>query len=731
MLGDQLIKDEKIALTEIIKNSYDADSLWVKISFENFGEDYQKQEDSKIVIEDAGHGMSEEVLRKHWLNPATPSKLKKRKHPTTLLGRTIQGEKGIGRFSLLKLGATITVITKEEKSSEEYVVIYDFSRFDEDFLGINGDVDSALYLDELKVKLERRAPEVFIEQTIDLGHRTVTKPTKGTKIIVSHLKGEWSEEKIASISNDIKKLEPIFLDDKSVEDPHAFSTYFYVNNQYKPFREDYLERLNELRESSTVIRIKDGRFDQQKMLFSFKENGVDKVLNLEDSVLGGLKIFERADGFKTFEEYLKKRKGVSCGPFEFSFDIFDFNAQAESKYRLSTKGKEIIRNHRIYLYRDGIRVYPYGEPNDDWLRVDAYRGTISAGKFLSNDQVVGYVFITQKDNPNLKDKTNREGLIEEGYSTEFFITLLKLFLAYVRSKPYERYRINVRKEREGERKKEKAYQPKSVQQLISELRLQYKNSKALDNSIDELEKQCKIERTFLVNRAEKTEDLAGVGLAVEAATHDINMYISKAISGLEGIAKDLGYVDRKIEDLIEEIREVRSVLLQVLTQLTDVQVLFRSTKQRRKNISVDSIITKIVRIFKRIMDKENIEYETRIIGPPLIAYTTDAVLLQLLLNLLDNSIYWLKLTSQPHKKILIILNGNDKSMVIADNGPGINDDDEPYIFEAFYSGKGEIGRGLGLYIAKQILLRHNYKIELINENREKVLSGANFRVLFS
>ena len=40
MLGNQLIKDERIALIELIKNSYDADANWVKVTFENFGEKY-------------------------------------------------------------------------------------------------------------------------------------------------------------------------------------------------------------------------------------------------------------------------------------------------------------------------------------------------------------------------------------------------------------------------------------------------------------------------------------------------------------------------------------------------------------------------------------------------------------------------------------------------------------------------------------------------------------------
>jgi len=68
MLGDQLIKNELIALIELIKNSYDADASWVKVSFIDFQPDYSLTKTSKIVIEDDGCGMNEEILRKHWLN---------------------------------------------------------------------------------------------------------------------------------------------------------------------------------------------------------------------------------------------------------------------------------------------------------------------------------------------------------------------------------------------------------------------------------------------------------------------------------------------------------------------------------------------------------------------------------------------------------------------------------------------------------------------------------------
>lgn len=101
-----------------------------------------------------------------------------------------------------------------------------------------------------------------------------------------------------------------------------------------------------------------------------------------------------------------------------------------------------------------------------------------------------------------------------------------------------------------------------------------------------------------------------------------------------------------------------------------------------------------------------------------------------MLFLFDNAIYWLNTIDIPHKKIDITLDGRDCKLIFSDNGPGVKEDSLPYIFEPFYSGKGEEGRGLGLYIARQLLERNAYTIEYADLKSDKKLSGANFVVNF-
>ena len=82
------------------------------------------------------------------------------------------------------------------------------------------------------------------------------------------------------------------------------------------------------------------------------------------------------------------------------------------------------------------------------------------------------------------------------------------------------------------------------------------------------------------------------------------------------------------------------------------------------------------------------------------------------------------------RRVTITLDGTSQEIIFSDNGNGVMKEDIPYIFDAFFSGKGEEGRGLGLYIAKRLLNRYRYDIEVITNPAEMVEKGANFRISF-
>lgn len=761
MLGDQLIRNEQVALSELIKNSYDADASWVKVTFEGFDHDFKAGPKAKIIVEDDGHGMSADVIENHWVNPATPMKLlgKTNGKQKTALGRIIQGEKGIGRFALLKLGRDIRMVTRPADSPTENIVELKLAQFDENFL----QGEQAMFLDEIELQFEARTPAtVIVEGKVDLGGRQAIRRPHGTRIEISPPVGAWTRGKVEKVFEDLSRLQSIFIgapaEDEAPEDQDVdasdasdpkvaskdgdatstdaveldppgkddFAVYIYRNKVYEPLGSDLRERLSVLLQENTVFRI-EGRFDEAKEAFEFDLDGQQHELALTDSDLTGLAVFR---------EYLKRRGldpdqaellRTMCGSFGFSFYVFDFSTDAKGKLQLDKSDKDLIKNHRIYLYRDGIRVYPYGDPDDDWLLIDVRRGTVRASEFLSNDQVVGFVNISQAENELLRDKTSREGLVDTGQAVDDFRSLLQTFLAWVRKTPYNLYRQRTKKSGDVD-----VFKSGKVQSLIDEA---VSAASAEDvpspvrEKITEANRQYKAERRYLVQRAENTEHLAGVGLSVEAASHDLMLAMQRVMAAIDKlIVLCDGDAPLDREALSAELLAMRGLLSFIQSQLADMQLLFRSTKQRRKDIRVLDLIEKVTKIFATLLQRHNIEVRLETVGSPLVAKTTDAVLLQLLLNLFDNAIYWLQAAPQP-REIEIMLDGNEGVLTFADNGPGFREEDVPYVFEPFFSGKGEDGRGLGLYIARQLLERHEYTIEVATKE-QRILKGANLVVSF-
>lgn len=725
MLGDQLIKNELIALVELIKNSYDADASWVKVSFIDFAPDYSLTATSKIIIEDDGCGMDADILKKHWLNPATPDKLRRKAiNAKTEKGRILQGEKGIGRFAIFKLGKTIKITTRRQRQDDEgrfidegddveNTLVYDFSKYDDNFLKENGQ-DKDLFLENLQVEFSQASPTTIVSKDIILGTTKRMRKPYGTIIEISNLKTKWTAPRVARVQSEVGKLQPIFSQDTYGD----FGVWIYKDNQLHESQDRYKEQLQNCLENKSVFKVTHGRYSSTDNIISFKINGQDVRLGFKDSDISGLKQFEK---FNT-PEYK-----TECGSFRFEFYIFDFNVDSEnpSKYFLDKDDKKIIREHRIYLYRDGLRVMPYGDPEDDWLRIDIARGTIRADEFLSNDQVVGCVYISQEENPKLIDKTNREGLIEDGRALDDFITILQLILKYLRKKPFAQYLIDKQRKKEIDRIKRGR-----PSELIETAKKQYADDQKTLTFLKSFERSYKKEKKVLEDRINKTENLAAVGLSIETASHDVMLFIRKTLENQDSLIRDLmagGEIDR--QELLTRLTLIRGNLSMVETQMKDVQLLFPSTKSRTKNINVKEIIDKVNGLYKRAFNDNKIFVDFDVTERPLIVKTTDAVLLQVFINLFDNSLYWLK-TVDRERRIRISIDGNKQRLIFSDNGPGIKDDDVNYVFEAFYSGKGEEGRGLGLYIAKQLLDRYDYSIDLAEFSKDKVLCGANFILEF-
>lgn len=738
MLGEQLIKNEQIALAELIKNSYDADAEWVKVRFVDFGFDEKKKEifktkDSKIIIEDNGCGMSMDVIEDSWMNPATPNKKTRENEEiktTPKKHRIIQGEKGIGRFAILKLGRDIKITTRPEGQNTEYVIDYNLSQYDDDFLtkkeeGKDEVIEQKIYIDDISIPVSEQKPIVLVDRKVIVNNSVFEhRNNQGTIIEISNLKGEWSFDKIKKVNAESQKLESIFekiFSEKKKED--LFEIGFECNSERLLYSDEAIKELSSLLDNSAVLKITNGSYSEKDGCFTYKLNNVPYALSLKDSQISGLTVFKERFAEKNLFDEIEIRN-TTCGDFKFNFFVFDFAADKESAYYLDKRDKETIKEHRIYLYRDHIRVAPYGDPDNDWLEIDKKRGVGRAGDYLSNDQVVGFVDISKQGNPRLKDKTNREGLIEEGNATRDFIVLLHSFLLFIRQHAYRQYQERVKQQKEQQINKLKVVdnQFSRLKESIGE------NTKAI-SAYNDLYRFYQIEKKFYQNRLDNTEDLAAVGLSVETASHDMSMMLTKGVDAIDNLIKDIDGGVLTDEQVENELHSIRGMFSFVKDQMRDIQLMFKSSKQRRRPIRFEDLLGKVEKIYKRTLNREHIEYSLIKTGSPIVAKCTDAVILQLLINLFDNAVYWLGAPDIVEKKITITLDGEKQQVVFSDNGPGIRDDDKPFIFEAFYSGK-EDGRGLGLYIARQLLQRMGYSISLAEIPSEQILSGANFVINF-
>lgn len=725
MLGDQLIKNEQVALTELVKNAYDADASFCNVRFINFTEDERNTNNSCISVEDDGYGMSYNIITKHFLNPATPIKKIGTELRKSKKGRICQGEKGIGRFSMLKLGKVITIISKEKENPIIHKVLFDFQKYDEDFL-TELEKSKEIFLDDIIIKYDN----------VDINSLpkdcSIVQNGHGTIIKVESLKGNWNEEKIRQLSNDMTRFTPFEVDDDDIVDNKDFSINILVNDQLKDYKNDDLENIKNIVFNKALYKVKGEYLQGEKILtFSYVEaNKKPQTVNINLSSEGaqdkasldfkGLTVYR-----KELSKYFDCASTTTCGSFKFQFYIFNFKANPSEPYGLSAVEKDKIRNHRVFLYRDDIRVQPYGSVDDDWLQIDRKRAADKAGKMFSNDQLFGQIKITKANNNNLVDKTSREGIIEDNDSFNQLITIVRGLLVYFRTKIYQNYIFTEQKKKEIKNNTQE-----KVKTKFKELKETLKDDTKALNVLNEIEKEFDKQEEVYKTRLDTAERLAGVGLSVEAASHDIMLTIDRLKDNIHQTFIDTS--SPMFADLtkIHKNSEMAEGLIGlVYMKMKDLQQLFVSSKQRPKLTNVIDIVKKIQSIYAKQYDDCGIKVEYEVVGSPVKAKIIDAVLYQVFINLFDNALYWLKYIDV-ERKVKIKFDGFTQSIIFSDNGIGISEDDAPFVFEAFYSGKGDEGRGLGLYIAQKLLNRYDYDISLLLKNYEKIQNGANFLLSF-
>ena len=321
MLGDQLIKNETIALTELVKNAYDADADFCDVKFINFNSDKSNNVNSIIEISDNGYGMSKEIITKHFLNPATPIKKTGQELRKSQKGRICQGEKGIGRFSMLKLGKKVTVFSKEQGSSIVHSITFDFVNYDEEFLFKDGK-GSDIFLDEIGIDYSSCDVTDFEQNT------SIHKFNQGTIIRIEHLKGEWNADKIQNFAEDMLRFSPFEINETQVVKNRDFVTNIYINGEEDDYQQTALTRIEDIIYNKALYKV-EGKYDEQQKLISFSYTEANArtnqiVIFLADNApeerntidFKGITFYD-----KYVSQYFKGDNITSCGGFQYEFYI--------------------------------------------------------------------------------------------------------------------------------------------------------------------------------------------------------------------------------------------------------------------------------------------------------------------------------------------------------------------------------------------------------------------------
>jgi signal transduction histidine kinase len=409
------------------------------------------------------------------------------------------------------------------------------------------------------------------------------------------------------------------------------------------------------------------------------------------------------------------------GDISFSFYVYDLRPKSQV---LNKRQKDFINTHNVFVFRDGIRVYPFGEKDYDWLELSQRRATEKAGWYYNVNQIIGFVYITGKGNPKLKDTTSRYGMMDvDGAYQDFQALTLGALNA-------------MKAESDLDIAKDEIVKKQNLPSASDNLKIAYAsltNEIIKENNPRLLETANQFLQTYdrhsaLINeRLETYEDLAGLGLAVEKSSHDAIMVLGK----LFGTMRDLrlaierkGCLQPPIDGLLEDMKGAVDI---VYNEMQIIQPLFRQSRRTKSIVNVKEVVEKTIRYFRHDLSGDiNVDIQTQ---GDLLIHTAQGLVLQVLINLIDNAIFWLKEKGPSDKKILIRVNGFSQTVLVADNGIGIDSELSQPIFEAFFSRK-DSGRGLGLYIVRELLARIGASITLVNGAAEKALPGANFLIQF-
>ncbi len=703
-IGRDLIKDEFAAIAELVKNAYDADSPDIEISIlgRHTGQGFT------ITIKDHGHGMSRDTVINKWLVPSTNDKEIRKYSPN---GRIMQGRKGIGRYAASILGKDILLETVSPEGQKTTVYV-EWSSF-----------ETSQYLDDVEILVDT-------EDTLD---------SPSTSLMITSDKDYnfiWSSNKIIKLKYELKKLiPPQIVEISQLENDISDNTNDVFNIELIT-EEDISGKKKTVRDNIQPFPIFD-LFDY-RVYGSLYQTGkgrfiysVQKARNVSSEIIE-----------------LDLGKPTDCGDLKFDIRVYDREPESinmlierglktdDGNYVSNLEARQILNQYNgIGVYRNGFRIRPMGDPDNDWLELNKSR-VQNPSLRIGSDQVIGYVHIQSEDRSGLIEKSARDGLKDNNSFTSLK-NISKIVISILEARRFEfRQRTGLSRQiLKVERELEKLF---SFEEVKKEIRNRLKKGGVDTQTTEEIisliseDEARKNEASEQIRRAVAIyQGQATLGKIINVVFHEgrgpLLFFKSKIPDFMKMHETYFSNHDYLLQKKILKIADSTLINSDILVKLFNrIEPLSIRKKGKKPYIHLYDFMLRIKSVFEETA-KTN-EIDINIYGKPNFDFPIwEQDLYAIFVNLLDNSIYWMVNKLSKTKKISIdIKTDNDRLLCIdySDTGPGI----EPYllksgvIFEPEFTTKPD-GMGLGLTIAGEAANRNGLELHALESD-----SGAYFRI---
>lgn len=645
---------------------------------------------NRIEIIDTGDGMSLTDLREVFLRIGTRSRLEGDGTHHYV------GGKGIGRLSTMRLADHLTVVTTKAGEARQSVLDIDWNRFSH---------ASAELLEDVVIK-----PEPGAVKEDPSG--------QGTSIVLKSLKADWDHARVERMAR--RQLDRLF-------DPFGKKARYPIVIEVNslPVRiPTFDRRLLEEAQARVIVNYFIDVEDQPNFSFTIEYLAYNRTLTVvwtEADILG-----------ITSEEDVSLASMRAVGSFTAHFHWFNRQKlSAVDGVGTRTKVRDMVNHwaNGLLMYRDGFRVNPYGAPDDDWLGVDV-KALGSSGYKVNRKQLIGAVNITAVANPLLIDQTNREGLRSNEERTILTVLLRKLITEDFR---------NFLNAVEREEKAKKTLDAKDTTVFLDTVSGRVRGTlkkltslldpaaredvQFLDATFTELEERLRAAREAITSAEREQRDLvnlAGIGLLVEIVSHELGRvarHTLELVTGLE--RKSLPTSVLATFDVVE------SQMLVIRRRLDMLDPLSPSGRNRKEKFDLRALVDDVLASHGNQFERYGIATSFELKPPSPDGFVIKAVkgmIVQIMENLIDNAVFWLRQQSRadPSFKpsIRIVIDVETSQLQVSDNGPGIAVSRAEEVFRPFVSSKppGE-GKGLGLYISREIARHHGSNLTLMDVPR--------------